>query len=69
MGIGGVDCEAKFFKGGRDLIVREVCFQEVSHVFGGGVGYGFVEVDDLASESIKGCTLFVRFFEVVGGRG
>ena len=68
MGICGVDSKAKCFEGSCWFVVWEVMLELFTHVAGGGVGYSFVEVDDLASESIKSCTLFVRFFEVVGGR-
>ena len=63
MGVGGVDGEAKCFEGGSGFVVGEVMFEAIAHVAGGGIGDGFVEVNDLPGESVEGGTLFVGFFE------
>ena len=66
MGIGGVDGKAQCFEGSSRFVMGEVLLELFTHVAGSGVGYGFVEVDDLTGETVKSCALFVRFFEVVG---
>ena len=67
MGVGGVDGESECFECSCKFVVGKVMLEAVAHVEGGGVGDGFVEIDDLAGKSVDCGALFVRFLEVVGG--
>ena len=64
MGIGCIDSESQCFESGGGVVIGEVSLELLTHVVGGGVSYGFVEVDNLSGESIEGGALFVCFNEV-----
>ena len=67
MGIGGVNGEAKCFEGGSEFIVREVMFKAIAHVASGGIGDGFVEVNDLPGEVVELGTFPVSVGQGLGG--
>jgi hypothetical protein len=69
VGVSGVDGEAECFESSCQFVVGKVMLEAVAHIRGGGVSDGFVEIDDLAGESVEGGALFVCFLEVVGGIG